>query len=261
MRGRRITGRWALGTALGALLLAGCSHEAADWKQAGLANSAEAYQAFLQHYPHSPEAVEAQTRIKQLAEQRDWQVAGSADSRDAYQQFVTQHPDSKWAQEARIRIENFAQAGVSGGAALAGAATSPAAPAPVAAASGGTTNSAVAQGTQSEQPKPESNRTGSVAPVSRHDVARHHNAAVPTRAESQVVQLGAFRTKARAESEWKLLSTRFSTLKSLKPRYVASRSKSGQIYRLQVRLSSEAAASGLCATLKKHARACVRINA
>ncbi|MGH8144087.1 MAG: hypothetical protein ACREU2_16415, partial [Steroidobacteraceae bacterium] len=108
-----------LGLLLGALLLAGCSHESADWKQATLANSTEAYQAFLQQHPHSPEAVQAQVRIKELTAQRDWQIASASDTRDAYQQFISAHPDSKWVQEARIRIENFAQAGVSSGAALA----------------------------------------------------------------------------------------------------------------------------------------------
>ena len=237
MSNGRISDRWALGIALGTLLLAGCSHEAADWKQAGLANSAEAYQAFLQQYPRSPEATEAQTRIKQLAEQRDWQIAGATDTRDAYQQFVTQHPDSKWAQEARLRIENFAQAGVTGGTATA----TPAAQATSAASAAPTTP---------------------VAPgrLASREAVHRGSPAAPThlRAGGRVVQLGAFRSKARAESEWRLLSGRFSTLRSLKPRYIAIRSRTGRMYRLQVQLASPAAAQGLCATLKKHARACVR---
>src|SRR5579872_3812590 len=89
--------------------VAGCSHEAADWKSATLANTSEAYQNFLQQYPRSREATEAQARAKQLIEARDWQNATDSNTREAYQQFMDQHPDSKWNQEAKIRVENFAQ--------------------------------------------------------------------------------------------------------------------------------------------------------
>ncbi len=98
----------ALGTVV-TLALASCSHEAADWKSATLANTSEAYQSFLQQYPHSRETTEAQSRVKQLTEERDWQNAIAANTRDAYQDFMAQHPDSKWGQEAKIRVENFAQ--------------------------------------------------------------------------------------------------------------------------------------------------------
>ncbi|MGH8207575.1 MAG: SPOR domain-containing protein, partial [Steroidobacteraceae bacterium] len=77
----------------------------------------------------------------------------------------------------------------------------------------------------------------------------------------RVVQLGAFRTRARAQSEWKLLSSRFGVLRSLTPRYVAGRSRGARVYRLRVRMSSPAAASGLCSTLKRHAQPCLRLTA
>ena len=97
---------------LSALLLVGCSHEGADWKTASTADTSDAYQKFLTQYPKSPNAPQAQARIKQLQDQHDWQVATAADSRDAYEQYLAQHPDSQNAQEARIRLENFAQASV-----------------------------------------------------------------------------------------------------------------------------------------------------
>jgi len=75
------------------------------------------------------------------------------------------------------------------------------------------------------------------------------------------VQLGAFGSKARAESHWKLLAARYGALKSLQPHFVAVKSHQRHIYRLQVQLSSPAAASGLCATLKRHAQVCMRVNA
>ena len=76
------------------------------------------------------------------------------------------------------------------------------------------------------------------------------------------VQLGAFHSKARAESEWKKLSTRYPTeLKSLQPHYLAAKSKSGPVYKLRVGLSSASDARGLCATLKKHSQVCVPVTA
>jgi len=111
----RNTGICLVAIVLGLLSLTGCSHESADWKSATAADTAEAYQQFLQQHPKSANAAQAQARIQQIADDRDWQAAAAADTRDAYQQFVAQHPDSKWAQEARIRIENFAQSGASGG--------------------------------------------------------------------------------------------------------------------------------------------------
>ncbi|HEX4024370.1 MAG TPA: SPOR domain-containing protein [Steroidobacteraceae bacterium] len=260
-----------VGLALGMLLLAGCSHESADWKQATLANSTEAYQAFLQQHPRSPEAAQAQTRIKELTAQRDWQIASAADTRDAYQQFVTAHPDSKWVQEAKIRIENFAQAGVSGGAALASTGSATAAGAAGTAAAvpaASATTAAPPSGPAAALSAPAAGAAGKTAHLAStrsahpHAHARTHTAAARTgtAAAGRVVQLGAFRSRARAESEWKMLSVRFQALRTLTPHYVAAPSRSGHVYRLQVHLSSPAAASGLCATLKRHARPCLRVS-
>jgi len=244
--------RATLPAALAALIVAGCSHEAADWKSATLANTSEAYQSFLQQYPHSREASDAQARIKQLTEERDWQNAIAANTRDAYQQFTTLHPDSKYAQEAKLRIENFAQGDLGAAtAAIAGAnpaaGSSPNAAPPTAAAE---TASVPARSVH----KPREAQLASARHVSRVADAR-------TNAHSQWVQLGAFGSKSRAESHWRQLAARFSALKTLHPQYVAVRSHQHHVYRLEVRVSSAAAASGLCAKLKRHAQACMRVNA
>ena len=249
--GNRATTRALLLTACAALFMSACSHEAADWKSATLANTTEAYQSFLQQYPHSHQVTEAQTRIKQLTEERDWQNTVAANTRDAYQQFTTQHPDSKYGQEARMRIENFAQADLGAGA-TANASVS---------ASPGSSPSAA--------PMPPSETASVPAQPATKPKAAHLASAKPTtrasktqsNASLQWVQLGAFGSRARAESRWRQLSARFSALKTLHPHYVAVRSHQHHVYRLEVRLSSAAAASGLCATLKRHAQACVRVNA
>jgi SPOR domain len=297
---KRVMCAIAAATACAALLLGGCSRESADWKQASVANTPEAYQLFLQQHPHAAEAPQAQSRLQQLSEQRDWQIASATDTRDGYQQFVTKHPDSKWVQEARIRIENFAQAGVSGGAALAAnPAGEPVAGAAAASGASTATHEARAQGAPA--PRPSTVETGPAAPAASSATARvaapgappaaAARTSAPTRTVSRshpstrslaarrahsvlvarahrtahsrppLLQLGAFRSKARAQSEWRELTARFSTLKSLTPHYVVARSRGERVVRLQVRVSSTRVASGLCATLRRHARPCVRVNA
>lgn len=248
--GNRATTRAMLPAALAALIVAGCSHEAADWKSATLANTSEAYQSFLQQYPHSGEATQAQARIKQLTEQRDWQNTVAANTRDAYEQFTTQHPDSSYAQEAKLRIENFAQADA-GAPATANAGVSPTPASSTGAAPAAPETAALP--THSVH-KPRTAQLAAAKHVSRVSTAR-------SSVSSQWVQLGAFGSKSRAESRWRQLAARFSALKSLHPRYVAVRSHQHHVYRLEVRVSSSAAASGLCATLKRHAQACMRVNA
>jgi len=203
-------------------MLSGCNSESADWKSASTADNVEAYQQFLQQHPHSANADAANARVKALLEDRDWQAASAADTRSAYEQFVTQHVDSKWVQEARIRIENFAQGG-SGGTASAVAAT--AAPVP---------------------------------PLKK--AAKATTASAATAAHGNFVQLGAFKSKQRAQSEWKQLSAKFpSELKTLKPAYVEGSSKAGPVFRLRVPVSSLSAAKGLCDSLKKHSARCVAV--
>jgi hypothetical protein len=241
--------------ALGLLALSGCSREGADWKSASTADTTEAYQQFLQQHPKSPNAAQAQARIQQIAEDHDWQAAAAADTRDAYEQFVAQHADSKWAQEARIRIENFAQSGATGGkVAGANAATANgAAPAgPATTASQATTAPPAA----AEKPAP------------AHGAGKSHAGAAGAKVASaksghdHFVQLGAYHSKARAESEWKLLSAKYpSELKSLKPHFVAAKSKAGPVYKLRVAVPSASDATGLCARLKKHSQVCVPVTA
>jgi cell division septation protein DedD len=233
----RNTGICLVAIVLGTLALAGCSRESADWKSATAADTAEAYQQFLQQHPKSVNAAQAQARMQQIADDRDWQAAAAADTRDAYQQFIAQHPDSKWAQEARIRIENFAQSNPAGGK------PASAAPGPAASAAGPPPTA------QSVTPPPMT-AVGTSAPGA--SAAEH----------GHFVQLGAFHSKARAESEWKALSAKYpDELKSLKPHFVPGKSKSGPVYKLRVGVHSASDATGLCAKLKKHSQVCVPVTA
>jgi hypothetical protein len=205
-----------------ALALAGCSREREDWRSTQAADTAEAYQQFLQQHPNSSHDAEAQARVKQLLEDRDWKVAAAADTRDAYEQFLSQHPDSKWAQEARIRIENFAQSAQ---------AKTPAA---------GETAPTVTPSTAAPKAAPAPAAPLSAAPGGEH-----------------AVQLGAYRSEASAMAAWKKLQGKYAELKSLQPRYVRSRSHAKTVYRLQAVVASSARAKELCGKLKRHAQPCV----
>ena len=208
---------------LGTFLITACSHEGADWKTAATTDTQAAYEHFLAQYPKSPHLPQAQTRIHQLQDDHDWQVATAADSRESYEQYLSQHPDGASAQEARIRLENFAQSGAPAVAAASGAA---AAAAPAKSAAG----------------------------------SKSHGAA--TSVGAHYVQLGAFNTQAGAESLWKRLSSQYAReLGSLRPRYVAGKSKSGALVRLQVAVNSRAQGKALCEKLKAHGQPCVAVSA
>jgi hypothetical protein len=223
--------QWTVIALAGALMLAGCSHETADWKSASTADTADGYQQFLTQHPNSVNAAQARTRIQQIQEDHDWQTATSADSREGYDQFVAKHPDSKWVQEARIRIENFAQSGAGAGSAGAAIAATAVTGAPATMSPGAT-----------KMPGKPSH--------------------VATMAGAHYVQLGAYHNQAGAESQWKHLSVKYAReLGTMMPRYVAGKVKSQPVVRLQVAVSSRAQATALCGKLKAHGQPCVPVGA
>jgi cell division septation protein DedD len=253
----RNTGICLVAIVLGTLALAGCSREGADWKSATAANTAEGYQQFLQQHPKSANAAQAQARIQQIADDRDWQAAAAADTRDAYQQFAAQHADSKWAQEARIRIENFAQSGAAGGKTATAPAVTATPSGPLPAAKPATAPPAAAAAA-----KPAPVKSAATRPASAPRANAASTKLASATEHGHFAQLGAFRSKARAESEWNKLSAKYpAELKSLKPHFVAVKSKSETVYKLRVAMPSTSAARGLCATLRKHSQVCVPVTA
>lgn len=218
------------------LLLAGCSHESADWQAATRANTVDAYQQFVNQHPKSPHVGDAQARLALLQESHDWQVATAADTREAYEQYIAQHADGPNAQEARIRIENFAQAAATP-AVVAGGAMSPTAK-----------PAAAPKGVKPLAPSTPNMATGGGA---REASSGAH-----------YVQLGAFSSRAHAEAHWKRLSTRFAhELDALTPRYVVGKSHAANVVRLQVAVNSRAQGKALCEKLHAHAQSCVQVSA
>jgi hypothetical protein len=204
----------------------GCSHEQRDWHSAQAANTIEAYEQFINAHPKSARAADAQTQIAQLTEARDWQRASTIDTADAYRQFLAQHPQGKSAPEARIRIENF---GMNNTASAAGGAAAAPAAAPVAA-----------------PPAPAKPAAQAAAPESAAG-GRYS------------VQLGAFSTQAKAQSQWQRLNARFgSKLHGTESDIEQGKNAKGRrIYRLKAKPLTEARARALCAALRKHGQACV----
>jgi len=251
------------------LLIGGCSREQQDWRSAEAADTIESYDQFIQRHPESELASQARTRVAQLGEERDWQRAGSADNVDAYREFLNEHPNGKWAQEARIRIENFSlgeQASAAAIAAGAGASATasaggpaPAAPQHAASQSGGAPRGLASPG---EAAAPAVARTSAmVAAVPMPPVPAPAAAKpVASAAVGYGVQLGAFKTEARANSEWHALTARFgSELAGLQEHVVAADTASGRIYRLQASVGDQGRARALCESLRKQSQACVAV--
>jgi cell division septation protein DedD len=266
----RHTGICSIGIAAAMLLLSGCNHESADWKAATAANTMDSYQQFLKQHPGSSYAPAADARIKEMMTDQDWQTAASTDTREAYEAFIANHADSKWVQEAKIRIENFAPgASSSGGPATVAADKSPGVAADNAAQSAAEPATEPSAAPPKPTVKPAATTSATRAPtLVAKQSPKSHTASAPASTSASnsshanghghVVQLGAYSTRERAQSEWKSLAAKFpAQLKSLKPDYQPVKSKGGMVYRLRVPVASAEAASGLCGTLKKHAQTCV----
>jgi hypothetical protein len=238
-----------------ALALGGCSRVKEDWKAAQAADTTEAYQDFLRQHPDSEFGVAAQERVRQLAEDRDWQQAAKADTLDAYQQFVAAHADGKWAQEARVRIENFQ---LSGGGQAPGAppgaeGASVSSPAAGAGALASTATAAAAT-PAAPSAKPSATSTSSGKP------AAHATTASARSTSHHYAQLGAYSSKASAESAWHQISGRFPTqLKTLQPHYDAA-AGAKPLVRLQVSLPSSERAHQLCTDLKRQSQPCIPLS-
>jgi hypothetical protein len=204
------------------LALSACSREKSDWRSAQAADTAESYEQFVAAHPDSSLVATARERLVQLAEEKDWRNAAGLDTPAAYQQFLAQYPNGKWAREAQIRVENFALSAAGSSAA--------AAPAPAAGAAG--------EGASVPEAPPVSAAAGA----------------------GFGVQLGAFSSAERANSEWKKLQAEAAgTLDGLEPRVVVGESAGKTIYRLQAEVRDEAQARAICGGLKVANKPCVPV--
>src|SRR5580693_9392768 len=171
----------------------------------------------------------------------DWKSATTADTVEAYQQFLQQHPSAATAAAARDRLKALTEDRDWQAATAADTR---------AAYEQFVAQHADSKWAQEARIRIENFAQGvSSAPTTTTTAAAAKSGAPPkvASAPANFVQLGAFHSKARAQSEWKQLAAKFPTeLKALKPDYVQGPSKHGTVYRLRVPVSSVAAAKGLC---------------
>lgn len=256
--------------------LTGCSRQQSDWQKTRESNSAESYEQFLKKYPSGEFTAQAQSRLKDLYEERDWQKARDTDTADAYQAFLKQYPEGKWTEEARIRVENFTLAqtpsgsgssgAAAGGPAAGGAMTGPsgaAEPAPASSAA-----SAPPPGSPAGAAPP-----GESAPVVSSPPRKPHPVNVPPPPASAsssrgisgdfAVQLGAFKSGTEAANKrWQHLQKEYPQLLSgLSSKVVAKKTSGGMLYRLQAVGVSETHARKICKNLKARSQPCVVVRA
>jgi len=224
------------------MLSAGCGGRQADWEAARKADSADAYQQFLQRYPDGDFTSQAKARIEDLKEEADWKAALATDTAAGYQQFLGLHPDGARADEARIRVENLnlAQAPVDAPQGSAGEAAPP---------------TAVAPGKPAAPSKPV------LAPkpaVASKPVAKPSNQIAAAPAGKYRVQLGAFSSATRARSEWQAAVKNHRTLLAGLS-YTLDKVTSGKntLFRLQSTAVTESRARSICAALKTAKQDCV----
>jgi hypothetical protein len=91
------------GILCGTVLLSACGARY-EWSHASAFNTVAAYQKFLSRYPTDPHAVDAQSRIATLQDERAWTTAQIASSVQGYQQYLTAEPDGAHVRVARDEI-------------------------------------------------------------------------------------------------------------------------------------------------------------
>lgn len=221
---------------------AGCGGRQADWEAARKADSADAYQQFLQRYPDGDFTAQAKARIEDLKEEADWKAALATDTAAGYQQFLGLHPDGARADEARIRVENLnlAQAPVEAPQRGASEAAHPAAAAP---------------GKPPAASKPVAAPKPAVAP---RPVSKTSTPIAAAPAGEYRVQLGAFTSATRARSEWQTAVKNHHTLLAGLG-YSLDKVTSGKntFFRLRSTAVSESRARSICAALKTAKQDCI----
>lgn len=215
-------------------LLGGCSRTQQDWSAAQQAGTPQAYGNFAARHPDSELAAVARQRLAELTEQAAWQQATRANTAAAYRQYLAKYPTGSWSQDARIRVESRSMATVE--------------------APG--TGSTVLPATPSTADQ------ASLARATAAPITAAHAIAAQSAAEPEpgrfAVQLGAFSNDANAHAAWTQLSSKLGTeLRGLAPRIVPVVSSGRRLYRLEVRVASQAAGRGLCRQLQQHSQGCL----
>jgi cell division septation protein DedD len=89
------------------LTLIACKNPEADWKKAEADNTEVSWQAFLERHPEGEWAEKAQAELDALKDNRDWDNAQTADNIEAYDNYLVAHPTGAHLGEARQRISEL----------------------------------------------------------------------------------------------------------------------------------------------------------
>lgn len=107
--------------------------------------------------------------------------------------------------------------------------------------------------------KPALRRTGakSARPAAPAAVPAYDPRAWNSGVRGRIIQLGAFRTSAQANGEWKRVYYRYPLLRPLPPRVVKSKIRGRTYYRLQLGTFSQAHSELLCQRLRATGEGCI----
>jgi outer membrane protein assembly factor BamD (BamD/ComL family) len=87
--------------------LAACNSANYGWSRATTLDTIAAYQTYLSKYPNGPHAVDAQSRIAALQDEKAWNTAQVASSLEGYQQYLATEPNGAHAQTARDDVAMY----------------------------------------------------------------------------------------------------------------------------------------------------------
>lgn len=99
MRSRRI-----IGFLVSASLVTACNPAERDWHKTTTANTAEAYQTFIQDHPNSEHVDEARGRTFALHDDEAWAMAQATNTVAGFQEYLRKEPGGIHAGEARYQM-------------------------------------------------------------------------------------------------------------------------------------------------------------
>ncbi len=241
-----------------ALLLAACG-ELQDWRSTQLADTHEAYEAFVQQHPQSQYVPVAQRRLTDLVEQRDWLIATESDTAEGYRAFINNHPKGRWTREARVRLQNFLSTpGVLGPAAIEPVESLeppgmlPSDPAPI--DPGPVDRALIVAASAASDDNPDAEASHITRPVAA-PVVNVEPAPVTHR-----IQLGAYSSRDKALDAWREVRARHVELQGLVSQAVLGSNGKVEIYRLQASVASQERAREICRVLVAARQGCVYVS-
>lgn len=89
------------------IVSAGCSRQESAWRDTLAADSAAAYEAYLESYPAGAHAAAARARLAGLLEEQEWERTNRFNTPEAYQRYLSAYPEGVHAATARDKLAAF----------------------------------------------------------------------------------------------------------------------------------------------------------